>query len=298
MANYVQMHKLVWWPLWLLLVLGGRLEAQVLTAHAADVSRPLTIGILPYQAPATMFKHFAVLTDYLERHVGQRFVLETAPDYSEFVHRTAQRRYDILITAPHFALLAHDSGHYQVQAAYITPLKAVIVVPETSPITHLHDLAGIPVSTPPNSAIITLVGRHYLAQQGLTEEWSPVYQAYPSHDASNQAALGGLTSASVASVNVYRIAKRNGAPLRVIGESPEIPGMAILIAKDLPSPIQHDIISEIVTMRETPEGRAALQRMAYPGYRRANAEEFEPARNFLDDLAGERRTSAANHDTP
>ncbi|HKK06167.1 MAG TPA: phosphate/phosphite/phosphonate ABC transporter substrate-binding protein [Gammaproteobacteria bacterium] len=253
-------------------------------ARAGEVAqRPLVLGILPFQSPVTLFKRFAPLRDYLSKKLGHAVILETARDFPEFIHRTAERRYDFVITAPHFTLLALESGKYELRARYTKPLRAVVVVRSDSPITDASQLAGRTVSTPPRFAVITLLGQHYLAGLGLTGARAPHYEAYLTHNASHQAMIGGEASAAIISINVYNLARKRSSPLRIVGSSPPIPSMGILAASDLPSSLRIRFGKALVEMSNTESGRALLKRMAYPGFRVATPRDFAPARPYLED---------------
>ncbi len=74
--------------------------------RAAEEAR-LVLGLLPILSPERLMRRFGPLADYLSGALGVPVVLETAPDYRQFVKRTAgERRYDLLFTAPHFYYLA------------------------------------------------------------------------------------------------------------------------------------------------------------------------------------------------
>ena len=99
------------------------------------------MGVFPYVSGMALFKRYAPLKDYLANELGREVVLETARDFPTFIQRTAERRYDIVMTAPHFALLATDSGDYQIIARPKRDLVSVVLVPETSAMTDLSQLA-------------------------------------------------------------------------------------------------------------------------------------------------------------
>ena len=99
--------------------------------------KPLLMGVFPVVSGVALFKRFAPLKDYLANELGSGIVLETAKDFATFVQRTAECRYDIVITAPHFSLLAADCGDYRIVARPKQDLVSLIVVSKTSAITEL-----------------------------------------------------------------------------------------------------------------------------------------------------------------
>ena len=254
------------------------------SAHAetpAETNRPLTFGILPFSSPLTLFKRFAPLTEHLSQQLGRPIKLESARDFDTFVQRTQARHYDLVMTAPHFVLLALDAGYYEARAIYSEPLYAIIAVRQDSPIRSIKELHQGKISTPSAFAAITLAGRHYLQSQGLSGDDSPRYVHHKTHDASLYAMLGRETDAAIASINVVNRHLAQGHSLRILDRSSPLPGMGILVAKDLPDLLKHQIEELVVNLQRNPEGQAILKKIQYPGYRKIKDGEFEAVRNFL-----------------
>ncbi|MEJ2344151.1 MAG: phosphate/phosphite/phosphonate ABC transporter substrate-binding protein [Gammaproteobacteria bacterium] len=241
------------------------------------------MGILPFMSPIALFKRFAPLRDYLSAHIGRTVIIETARDYPQFVRRSQARRYDILYTAPHFALLASDSGRYRLRATYVRPLSALILVRRNGPIHKLADLAGKIVATPPPEAIVTMFGRRMLGREGLTGARSPVYRNYLSHTAAYQAVVGGEAQAAIVAVNVVHDPHDEATPLRILAHSRNFPAVGFLTASDLPERLQQRIAQVLVTLTKTRAGRRILKQIRDPasGYRPARLRNFEPLRPFL-----------------
>ena len=115
-----------------LLVLGFYLQAfGAAFAADQDTARPLVFGFLPIVSPEKLVRRFEPLVDHLAEALGVSIVMETAPDYAEFLRRThGEKRYDFLFTAPHFYYLAQREAGYRVVARADGPLmKAVIAIP-------------------------------------------------------------------------------------------------------------------------------------------------------------------------
>jgi phosphonate transport system substrate-binding protein len=268
----------------LLLLWSAMSPAQVLADEAASTPREdtaLVFGVLPFASPVALFRRFTPLTEYLGDQLHRVVVVETARDFPEFVRRTRDRRYDIVLTAPHFVLLALDTGRYEVRATYLKPLSARVVVRKDSRIRSVAELAGEVVATPPREAIISMVGKQYLIDAGLGGKRAPVYHAYRTHNAAYHAVLGGEAEAAIVSVNVLNRALKEGRSLRSIGHSGDFPALGILVAKDLPQALRDKIARSLIGMRATAKGRRVLSKIAYPGYRPATPSDFESLRKFL-----------------
>lgn len=244
----------------------------------SNEGKPLILGVLPFRSPVALLKRFSPLRDYLQQKLGVPVIMETASNFDEFVIRTDARRYDFVLTAPHFTLLALDSGKYDVQATYIKPLAAGISVRRDSNIRYLSQLEGKIISTPPEIAIITIAGKSYLKNHLKSQAQ---YIKYESHNASLDAMLAGNSVAAIASLNPTRQYIQRDIPLRIIATTPPLPGMGLLAAKDLNSDLIVKYKNALINMKTDPDGKTALKKMGYSGYRATSKQEFESTRNFL-----------------
>jgi phosphonate transport system substrate-binding protein len=242
----------------------------------------LTFGFLPMESPVALFKRFAPLRDYLATQTQQEIRMETAKNFDEFSKRTAQRQYDILFTAPHMALQALDGDHYEVAATFAKPLKSVFVVKEKSSIQDIQDLEGRTIATPPDKAIVTMVGRKYLDSSGLK---AVRYSTYQTHNAAYSAVLGDEVDAAVISNFIAMKAISKNVALKIVAQSDPFPGIGILVAKDLPELLKQEIKNSIWAMRDQPHGRTILNTIAQPGYIEANKNQFEVLRPFAQAVA-------------
>lgn len=254
------------------------LPLQAIAQQTRNTDDPLILGILPFRSPVALLKRFIPLRDYLQKNLDVPIIIETASNFDEFVIRTHTRRYDFVLTAPHFTLLALESGKYHVKATYLKPLSANISVKQDSDIRHLSQLEGRIISTPPEIAIITMAGKSYLKKHLKSE---PQYITYKSHNASLDAMLVGKSIAAIASSNPTRQYIHRDMPLRIIATTPPLPGMGLLVAKDLSKDIQKKYENTLINMHNDHEGKKALKKMGYSGYRAVNKQEFESTRIFL-----------------
>lgn len=229
-------------------------------------------------SPIALYKRFTPLIEYLNNKVKRNFIIETSLNFSQHVKKTAARRFDFLLTAPHFVLAAVNSGHYRVIATYNKPLTAVIVVPKNSTIRSLVDLHGKTISTPAAEAIISIVGKKLLSKN---PKLNVRYMTFRNHNAAYQAMLGGESQAAVISIYVYLDALRKGLPLREIAKSKQFPAVGILAATDLPDSIVKRFVHTLINMSDNMQGRKALQLMAFPGYRRASPLDYSTLPNAV-----------------
>jgi len=243
-------------------------------------NKPLVMGVFPIVSSGALFKRFVPLKDYLSQQLGREVILRTARDFPTFVSQTATRDYDIVITAPHFSLLATDSGDYEIVARPLRDLVSLMVVAKSSKITNISQLAGKIIATPPKPALSTRSGKDYLKAKGLVGVDAPRYKAYKTHNAAYQAVLTNDASAALVSINAVNKALDNGMPLRIIDKLPPLPAMPTLVARDLGKKILNDVKQALVLMNDTEMGRAALKRVGFPGYTSSVVEDYLPVRPY------------------
>lgn len=236
---------------------------------AADSQPPLVFGFLPILSAERLVLRFSPLVDYLAERSGRDIRMETAPDFREFLRRTRdQRRYDILFTAPHFYYLAqHDSGYRALARVDRPGMRAVVVVPEGSPIRDLAGLRGRSIATTGPLALSTLLSRNLLVRAGLDPDADLHLVATPSHIAALLSARQGATDAAAVMRPVLRHARPElRSSMRSLGETAEVPHIPVAVAPWLDAATGERLQAILVGMRDDPQGREVLRRLEWPGF--------------------------------
>ena len=257
--------------------------AGSLGAHADDSANPrqaIVFGILPFMSEVSLIKRFSPLRDHLSARLHRDVVLETATDMITFVQRTNEGAYDIVYTAPHFVVLATQSGHYSVLAQPSQKLAAHIMVPADSAVQTVAQLANRRVASGPALAFLTIVGKDLLAQAGLKDGSAPEYMIFPNNNSALQATASGDSDAAI--VGTYMIEQAQKAGLRELIATPPYPSVAILASTRLTSQQQNAIGNALVELSSTASGQALLERIEFPGFQRANLAEYDTLRRAAE----------------
>jgi phosphonate transport system substrate-binding protein len=206
------------------------LLAVISNAVLAAPPQALRIGLLPHLSPKLLLETYRPLIDYLEQQLGQPVIVNTAPSFAVYSERAASGRYDIYLTAPHFAALAAQRDGHHTLARFARQLHGVIVVARDAPFSDLADLRGKTIATPDRLAVITLLGESTLAGSAeLTPDRDLEMSRTPSHDSALLAVAEGRADAAVAGVSAYdKMGAEVRARLRVIAETATIPHMMIM----------------------------------------------------------------------
>ncbi|WP_024329415.1 phosphate/phosphite/phosphonate ABC transporter substrate-binding protein [Thioalkalivibrio sp. ALR17-21] len=253
--------------------------AQTAEGPAADAD-PVTLGILPFASPKTLFQRYAPLRDWLAQTLDREVRIETARNFEIFLGRTDAGRYDLVLTGSHLARRARTHGDYRPLVAATHRLSARIVTPIDSPIDSVQDLAGQTIAAPPRLSMGTVAVR-YLLDLPLADN-PPEYIYYSHHETALDALQRGLADAAIMVVDDEAgsarpetrdpdrerlISLRDGQLVRMLMRTPRFPGAVILAREDrLPSTV--DLAGQLTALSDTPEGRERLNRMGHRGFAR------------------------------
>ena len=252
----------------------------------ATTKQPLVLGVLPYASPTAILKDFSALRDYISEELGQQVIIKTSANYKTFIKDTAERKYDIVWTAPHFVLLALDTEHYQLCSTTIEPIETVIVVNKDSPAKDVKEIAKKTITTPPELAIVSMYAKHYLGKHVLGNLKSQMkFIPQKDHNASYMAAVADEEIAAVTTKRIFDTAISRNVPIRILKKLPKIPGIGIVIAKDLANEKKSRIKAILHVMDNTPKGKKIIQQHIFSAYREANINEFNKLRPFIKDLS-------------
>lgn len=265
----------------LFLVLLGSLHNTVRADNSLQSdNKPLIMGVLPYLSGMQLFKRYAPLKDHLAEKLGREITLVTAKDFSVFAKRTREREYDIVITAPHLAVVANDSSKYRIITRVKKDLITNIVVLEDSGIDDLSQLSGAVIATPPELAIVTKYGKDKLQHYGLDSNAGTVYRAYKSHNAAYSAVLAQHATAAIVGANAID-QTINAKTLRIVSTFPPLPTIATLVATDLTEPTIEAITKIMVTLEDDNLGLAVLEKLNLPGYQISDIDDYEQVRRYV-----------------
>lgn len=220
----------------------------------------ITLGLLPYLSPTALMKTWQPFADYIEEVLHKKVVIKTAPDFKTFLERTAEGRYQLLMTAPHFAALAVKNNGYQLIAGHSNDLAGDIVVAKDSEFQSISDLRGKIFATPHPLAAVTILAELMLRQHGLIPGITISMKTTASHNAALIDVAKGRADAAVAVGGLYRRLNTSYKypQLRKLAATDEIPH-AMYIAN---SSFSKDDITKLRNALTTPNpsalGKAAF----------------------------------------
>lgn len=152
------------------LILALLLLVTAPTTLLAAESSSLVMGIFPYLNAHKLYRIYLPVKHHLEQVLNRPVILVTAPDYRSFLERTAAGDYDLVVTAPHFALLAEQESGFRRVAKALPRLQGALIVRRDQDIEWIADLKGRAVAMPDELAIITFLGEELMQQHDLNTE--------------------------------------------------------------------------------------------------------------------------------
>lgn len=265
-----RLKKTYWLSFWICISL---LQSVLTLAQAADTApkppseaQTLKFGIFPYFSPSKLMRVHQPLAQHLDQHLPESVKLITAPNFKSFLQRTRALQYDVIFTAPHMGVLAEQQSGYQRLAKGLNRSHAVFVVPKQSEIQSLKDLVHKKLALPPERAIINKLAWQCLHEQKIDTTQINI-QATRSHNNALTLVLKGLTDAAAFGLPTWRTAKPEiKAQLRVIEESPSIPGFMLLAHPSKSAEWVAEVQKQLMAFGETTMGNTYVKNAGLKGF--------------------------------
>lgn len=263
-----------------------RLITAVLFLAGTALAEPLRMGIFPYHSPEQLVRLHKPLKDYLAHRSKQPFRLVSAPDFKQFIQRTGERRYHVLITAPHLGRIAQRDHGYRWLGFTRNHSRAVFLTRPDTGLQAVTDLGGQHLALPPRIAIIHQAALRHLQKHGLSPGVDLTLMPRKSHDAALFAVLRGESDAAVIGLPTwlrYDLPEKN--TLRVIGQSEPVPGFALLVHPGVPTQTAEDIREALYRFESTPGGNAYFDKTGLEGIRPVDNRDLEQLDQYLEGIA-------------
>ncbi|PUD98652.1 MAG: hypothetical protein C3L26_11740 [Candidatus Sedimenticola endophacoides] len=225
---------------------------------------PLELGVLPYIGIEGLIEAYQPLTEQLGKDLSRPVLVVSARDYPHFLELTADRSYDLLITASHFARMAQLEGTYEPLFRPLTTYHEVVVVRKDSPIHDTAQLRGKRLAIPNRLAQTTILGRQMLKRHGIDPDRDATLIDAISHKNAIYNVLKGDVDAAIISTGGYRHSSDDvKADIRILEpgkpylkDRPEAIPLIYMIRRDLPQTLRERIVRSITHFaNETDVGR-------------------------------------------
>jgi phosphonate transport system substrate-binding protein len=260
-------------------------------AQAAD--DPLVMGVFPRRNFNETARAFAPMAEYLGTRLGRKVELVTSKNFESFWKAVTERRYDIVhYNQYHYIRSAQD---YEV-VAHIeelgkSTLSGVVYVTRESGITTLAQLRGRSVifGGGEDAMISYIAIRYVLLQAGLKkDDFKSLFAVNPPNAivalSRRQAAAAGAGE----SILELSAAKDAVDPrgLTALATSSPLLQLPIAVRRDMPAKLRASIQGILVGMKNSEDGRQALQSAFLTGMGPAADADYDPHRKMAAAVFG------------
>ena len=237
-------------------------------AAAAVAAEPLILAVHPYLPPGEITQRFTPLAEVLSRTVGRPVFVRVGRSYAEHIDAIGTDSVDIAYVGPAaYVTLVNGYGGKPLLARQVVDgdpmLHGEIIVRQDSPIRSLAELRGKRFAFgDPDSTMSHVVAAAMLRDAGVPESALAQADFLNAHRNVALAVLAGDFDAGAVKEEVYVEFQRQG--LRSIAQQPPVADHLFVTAAKLPAELVAALRQALLTLPDTPAGRAALTAIA-PG---------------------------------
>ena len=246
------------------------------------VVQPLRLAVHPYASTLALINTYRPLQQYLGSVLGRPVEFYTAPSFEGFVDTLLAGGYDIVISPPHFAVMAVEK-YYVPLLHYQTQLEPVLVVRADSKLNRPEDFRGKRIAMADRSAFIRLVTVKWLGDHGLEAGRDYQIDERPNHGASISAAAMGEADAGLATFTALRQLPADlQQQVRAIGTGQRFAHLFTIAHRRLGETDIARIKQALLAFPDTPDGRQFMEKSAFKGYEEISAEELRAVKPYVD----------------
>jgi len=249
--------------------------------------KEIRFGLLPYVSVTRLIKTFLPLKVYLERNTSYEVTFLTAPTFAKFVERTQSHQYDIVFTAPHFALLAVQMADYGRLVRFSRELAACVFVPRDSQAKSLMDLKGATISTPDSLAIVSVLGEAMLKNDKLQSTVDVGFKRTPSHNnviisVANKSSEAGIVASTVYEQFVSKGINKD--KFTVLRCSEPVPTAMFLANKSMSGKDKEILMTALMGFSQSTDGKLFFKRTPFKGMKMIKDNDMKILEKYMDEL--------------
>jgi phosphonate transport system substrate-binding protein len=248
----------------MLMLLCGVIGVAPAQTESTSSTKPLRVGLLPYLSTEKLLMRFAPLKAYLESSLHRPVILETAPNFESYIDRAGHYQYDLYLAAPHIAALAETDFHYRRVSRLMRELHCAIVVRNDGSVKSLKDLRGRIVTTPSDTAIVTMLGEKLLSDNKLVAGKNITVEHTPSHNNAIIAVANGRADAAMTSAAVFETMPKDVRDrLDILITTEKVPHMMFMASPKLPEAEYQELTRVMLLFTAAGPGKEFFQSTGY-----------------------------------
>lgn len=250
-----------------------------------------SFGIHPMVSPRRMLYSYQPLVSYLNTHIAaqNQLYIKTSFDIDRYRAAVKANQFPFITADPYDIPLALRSG-YALLASFGDEegYGGILMTRRNSGIKQISDLRGKTICYPSATFLAsTLMIQYFLWQQGLDVAHKVKHVYLGSHEpvylqiSQGKIAAGGsfLHGWNIFSKRLPAVANN----LEIKWQTPPLPGIAILVRRDIPEELSNQIRETLLAMHQTADGRNVLEQIGLPCFSSATRETYTKVERFLED---------------
>lgn len=262
----------------------------------------LKFGVAPVEAPKVMFQQFTPLAQYLSKELGVKVELVIGKDYPSTADLLGENKVQVAWMTPSIYPLCQKQNPtmgIEPIARFLTEGKGAtktgIIVPAGSDIKSLADLKGKKFAVvDPNAASGYLVPLSMLKEAGIDEKDLGEIKFLGSHSNVATAIKMKQFDAGGLKLSVAEKFEKEGS-VKILASSKEMPEHPVCVNKNLPAEMKTKLTAALLKLKLDKDNKDAPANAIltainpkYTGCEAAKAEDYDPMRDVIQKLFGDK----------
>jgi phosphonate transport system substrate-binding protein len=249
-------------------LLAPAMLAAAGTARAQRTDSALVIGVVPNVSARLILAAYQPMRMHLERELGRRVEVATAPDFRGFAERALRGEYRVIVTAPNVGRVLQMDAGWEPIAIYEPQIPAILVAGADNPLDAASQLRGRALALANPQSLVALVGLQWLRNQGLQAGTD-----FSIALAANDDSLGAVLRSGEAPLAVMSMGEFRAKPeemrkrLRIVTEIARVPGFLVMTAAGMDDTERRRLRGLLLAFPKTDEGRQFLGLSGFSGIR-------------------------------
>ncbi len=253
-------------------------------------------AIHPLHNPHKLFESYQPLVNYINKKIPEISIeLEASRDYPTYEKKLRAREPDLLLPNPWQTLQALKHGYRVIaMAGDAEDFKGIFIARKDSNIKNPIELKGKRVSYPATTALAAaIMPQYFLHTNGININVDIDNIYVGSQESSIMNAYLGNVTVGATWPPPWRLFQKDhpeqAKQLKVIWQTPSLINNSIMVRDDFPKAISHKIQNLLVTLADSPEGKAIITGMETARFTMAKDEDYDVVRVYIQNFEKEVR---------
>ena len=248
------------------------------------------LGVLPNISARQILAQYQPMREDLAQALGRPVDVVTATNFKAFALATAERRYQLIVTAPNLGRVAQLDHGWHPLGVYEPGIPALLVASAQQRDDAVGQLRGKALALANPQSLVALVGLKWLADQGLRAGTDFRVVQTANDDSLGTLLLSGEAPLAMMSMGEFRAkSEAMQKSLRIVTEMARLPGFLVMASPDLPAAERQRLQTWLLGFPAQPAGQRFLGLTGFTGIRPVQAQDLK----FLDDHVEVTRRSLA-----